>query len=70
MYSQKTKSWIKHLDFILLDVLCLHGAFVLAYMTRHGLVNPYGDPLYQNMAVVYTLADFAVLIMNSTKKVY
>ena len=68
MYVKKTKSWIKHLDFILLDVLCLHVAFVLAYMTRHGLVNPYGSHLYSNVAVAYTVADFAVLVMNSTMK--
>ena len=68
MYSQKTKSWIKHLDFILLDTLCLHGAFVLAYMTRHGLTIPYGELLYRNMAIVYTLVDIAVLIMNNTMK--
>ena len=68
MYVKKTKSWIKHLDFILLDVLCLHVAFVLAYMTRHGLANPYANYLYSNVAVAYTVADFAVLVMNSTMK--
>ena len=68
MYSQKTKSWTKHLDFILLDILCLHIAFVLAYISRHGFQNPYADFLYFDMAVIYTLADFVVLIMNSTMK--
>ena len=68
MYSKKTKSWIKHLDFIVLDILCLHAAFFLAYITRHGWSNPYNDDLYSNMAVIYTLTDFLVLIMNSTMK--
>lgn len=68
MYSPKTKSWTKHLDFILLDVLCLQMAFVLAYISRHGFSNPYGNPLYVNIAIIYTLVDFAVLIMNSTMK--
>ncbi len=68
MYSQKTKSWIKHLDFILLDVLCLQAAFVLAYISRHGFSNPYAENLYRNMAIVYTLTDFTVLIMNGTMK--
>ena len=68
MYSQKRKSWIKHLDFILLDILCLHIAFVLAYITRHGWSNPYTKPLYSNVAMVYTLADLAILIMSSTMK--
>ena len=68
MYSQRTKNWIKHIDFILLDVLCLQFAFVLAYITRHGISNPYGEPLYRNIAIVYILVDFTVLIMNGTMK--
>ena len=68
MYAKKSKSWIKHLDFIVLDVLCLHIAFMLGYMTRHGLVSPYSKDLYGAVAVVYTLADFAVLLMNNTMK--
>ena len=68
MYSKKTKSWTKHLDFILLDMLCLQVAFVLAYISRHGFQNPYRNSLYRDMATLYTLVDFAVLLMNSTMK--
>lgn len=68
MYSQKTKSWIKHLDFILLDLLCLQVAFVLAFLTRHGWSNPYAVSLYRNMAAVYALTDLTVLITNGTMK--
>lgn len=68
MYSKKTKSWIKHFDFIMLDVLCFHVAFVLAYITRHGFKSPYTDVLYSNMAVVYTLLDVAILVMNNSMK--
>lgn len=68
MYSKKSQGWVKHIDFILLDILCLQAAFVLAYMTRHGFSNPYTNSLYLNMAVVYTVMDFLVLIMNNTMK--
>lgn len=68
MYSKKTQGWKKHADFIFLDILCLNVAYVLAYITRHGLSNPYADSLYMNMAVVYTVTDFLVLIMNNTMK--
>ena len=68
MYSSKPQGWAKHADFIFLDILCLHVAFALAYITRHGLENPYADDLYRNMAVVYTAVDFMVLITNSTMK--
>lgn len=68
MYQKKTQGWMKHGDFILLDILCLHAAFALAYITRHGLSNPYANELYLNMAIVYTATDFMVLVMNSTMK--
>lgn len=68
MYSSKPQGWTKHLDFIILDILSLHVAFVLAYITRHGFRNPYAEDLYRNMAFVYTAVDFMVLIMNSTMK--
>ena len=68
MYSSKPQGWAKHADFIVLDILCLHVAFVLAYITRHGFRNPYAEDLYRNMAFAYTAVDFMVLIMNSTMK--
>ena len=66
MYARKTQSWLKHIDFILLDVLCLHAAFILAYMTRHGISNPYGRNEYFSLAAIYTLIDVLVLIANRT----
>ena len=68
MYARKTQSWLKHIDFILLDVVCLHVAFVLAYMTRHGVSNPYAETEYLNLAGIYTLVDVVVLLANRTMK--
>lgn len=36
MYKKSAQGWIKHLDFIILDLICLHIAFIIAYMMRHG----------------------------------
>ena len=36
MYKRKEQGWLKHLDFIILDVLCAQLAFVLAYGWRFG----------------------------------
>ena len=64
MYTRKNQTWLKHVDFILLDLLCLQIAFVLAYITRHGWSNPYAQTEYWNLAIIYTLIDFIVLITN------
>lgn len=34
MYRRGPKGWLKHLDFILLDLLSLQAAFGLAYIIR------------------------------------
>ena len=43
MYRKKRRSWVKHWDFMILDIICLQLAFTLAYMIRFGMGNPYGD---------------------------
>lgn len=66
MYTKETQEWFKDGDFIFLDILCLHLAFVLAYITRHGISNPYVNEIYFNLAVVYTLVDLLVIIVNKS----
>ena len=55
-------------DFILLDVVCLHIAFLLAYITRHGLENPYIEKLYRDIAIIYTMTDILLLTSGSAMK--
>ena len=66
MYSRKTSSWLKHADFILLDMLSCQIAFLLAYMTRHGLQNPYASETYRELAMIYLFSSFLVAIANRT----
>lgn len=68
MYSRRTNSWLKHADFIIFDMLSCQIAFVLAYMTRHGLQNPYHSPIYRELAVIYLFSSFLVAIANRTMK--
>lgn len=36
MYRKEADGWMKHLDFIVLDMVCLQIAFILAYLLRLG----------------------------------
>ena len=36
MYKKSAKGWLKHWDFILLDIICLQLSFVVAYYLRQG----------------------------------
>lgn len=63
MYEKQKRDWAKHLDFIVLDILCLQIAFIIAYMIRHGLQSPYLDPGYLSLGIVYLLIDFFCAIV-------
>ena len=68
MYRKDSEKWLKHLDFIALDMICLQLAFMFAYAIRGYGMNVYGDILYRNMAVFLGLADLVVIFMAGTMK--
>lgn len=68
MYKKNTQGWIKHLDFIVLDLLSMQLAFVIAYVLRHGLIWPYANKDYATFAMIAALVDLVVLILNETMK--
>ena len=64
MYQKQTGSIVKHLDFLLLDCFVLEIAYILAYMSRHGFVNPYSQSAYRIMAALLLLIQFLVVIFQ------
>ena len=47
MYKRKLRGWAKHLDFLIVDLICLQLALFLAYYMRHGiLLCLYWHPFY------------------------
>lgn len=68
MYKKESEGWLKHYDFILLDLLCLHAAFVLAYAICGDGWNPYEELLYRNMAIFLTLSDVIIIFSYGTLK--
>jgi exopolysaccharide biosynthesis polyprenyl glycosylphosphotransferase len=59
---------MKHFDFMLLDILCLHLAFLFAYVIRYGWTLSDRNPDYYNLALVLTLVDIVVLVLNDSMK--
>ena len=67
MYKRAVQGWLKHLDFILWDVLVLQIAFVLGYMLRHGWKQlPYMIPSYRSLAIILVVVDFLVAVVFDT----
>ncbi|MGN0982360.1 MAG: sugar transferase [Candidatus Limivicinus sp.] len=61
MYRRDSKSWLKHLDFMVLDLIILQISFVLSYMLRHGLSNPFDVPVYANMGFFLIFSDLLII---------
>ena len=67
LYKKRMQGWMKHADFILLDLICLHIALVLAYFARNGLGNwPYEIQEYRMIAGVMTIVDILAIILLNT----
>jgi len=68
MYRKGPQGWLKHLDFMVLDMLCLHMAFLGAFMLYNGPHNPYQSPIYRNMALVLTFIDAGIMVFFEPMK--
>ena len=68
MYRKDNDGWLKHIDFIILDLICLQLAYVLAFAISGYGFNPYASILYRNTAIFIEFADILVLLMSNTLK--
>lgn len=59
---------MKHVDFIILDILCLQAALTLAYACSGYGWDIYTPILYRNVAMFLGLADLMLLICRETMK--
>lgn len=66
MYKKSAKGWLKHWDFILLDIICLQLSFVVAYYLRQGDGNLYSDHLYSGVAISFILCQIAVMFFSQS----
>ena len=57
MYKKTTLKWLKHWDFIILNLVLTQLAFAMAYFLRYGFENPYNNILYRQVALVVGLLD-------------
>ena len=64
MYQKKSHGWYKHKDFILLDLICMFGAFILAYIIRnHNYIDFFSNQIYCNTLIFLLFADLIVIIL-------
>lgn len=59
MYREKMPDWLKHFDFIIIDIISLELSFAIAYIIRHGITSISTElpDLYINVALVLMILD-------------
>lgn len=68
MYKRNKQGWLKHLDFILLDLIALQVAFIIAYRFREWRALPYYEQRYRILAIVLTGVDFLIAALFNTMR--
>ena len=63
MYKRQKKSWVKHLDFLILDIVCLEIAFYSSCLIRLGNMRrfPMLMDYYNRLAGVLLLVDICIV---------
>lgn len=61
----KKNGWLKHWDFILVDVLCLNLTFLAAYWIRLGFGNMYAEQDYRMMVILATALHFCIAFFTN-----
>ena len=63
MYRKDSERWLKHIDFIVLDMICLQLAYVLAYAISGYGFNPYEKKTMK----VWWQRIWAILIIGAVR---
>lgn len=61
MYREVIKGWIKHADFMLIDIACLELSFLISYVLREGIPKGGIPQLYQTLMGIIIIADICVV---------
>lgn len=66
MHIRTKNSWIKHLDFIIVDLLCLNATFLFAYFLRNrGISNMYAERGYRMIVIVAIILHFCISFFSN-----
>lgn len=65
MYKNQTRNWIKHLDFMVLDVVVMQLCFVLSYWLYVDFSNPYRLDGYKYQAMILVMSQLLVMLFSN-----
>ncbi|MDO5140623.1 MAG: sugar transferase [Eubacteriales bacterium] len=64
MNQKSLKGWMKHWDFILIDIICLQLCFAVAFRFRIGYGSPYSDTRFQFQPLLLLVSQLLVVVFS------
>ena len=65
MYKRRANGWLKHWDFILIDLIVIQVAYVLS-LCFAGYISLYETSLYRNIAIILEAINIIIILVFST----
>ena len=65
MYKNQTRNWVKHLDFMVLDVVFMQVCFTLSYWLYVDFSNPYRLDGYKFQAILLLMSQLLVMLFSN-----
>lgn len=70
MYTSTKGRLAKHIDFILIDIVCMEVSFILAYFIRHGNFELFDNKSYRSVLIILVVLNIITCyIFNSMQDV-
>lgn len=66
MYRKNSKSWLKHWDFILIDIICIEVAFFGSYFIRHISGEMIYSEMYLKLGIILVVFDLITILLNNS----
>lgn len=68
MYKSNEHGFLKHIDFLLWDCLTIQVSFIISYLLRYGVSNPYEKAEYRQIILIYTIFFIITTIFTDSYK--
>ncbi len=69
MNEKKKRGWLKHADFMIVDLVCIELAYLLAYSFRQPNIYIYrGTSLYTHFNIILIVIDICYVLLHPTYK--
>lgn len=68
MYRDAIRGWIKHIDFLIIDIICMEASFLIVYTLRNGMHIVPLSQIYRDLMTVIVLIDICTVFFRSSYK--